>query len=408
MKDDKSEVELIDVLNVVWKRKWLIIIPTALVALLAGLISLLLPPVWEVDAVILPSKFFVQTEQGQFVEVVVTDPKQIAGQVNEESYNNLIAAELKMGPKEFPRVRAENLKETNLVRVVVRDENIDAAKAILNLLFNHLKKDLDRKIEVEIKGIDTEITTKENAIKNLENEIKTQDNEIKKKNNEIRLKDLSVQSREIEKDWIKKENESYKNKLKISEERMQSITEEMKSVKTRIDSLDEQLKKVIAEKKEGAEAVSLLLYSNEVQQNLRYYNTLDEKLNIEKIAQENLRLNITENEEKIRQIDNQISQFNTEKEIIKAEISTLQNEIDKLKNRINTTQSEIKLAQDKKLRIDYTQLVKEPTASLYPVSPRKILNVLVAGLLGLVTFTMLAFFMEYLSRNRPARAAKES
>jgi hypothetical protein len=40
---------------------------------------------------------------------------------------------------------------------------------------------------------------------------------------------------------------------------------------------DKQLQKALAEKKQGNDAVALLLYSNEVQQNLRYYNTLDEK-----------------------------------------------------------------------------------------------------------------------------------
>jgi uncharacterized protein involved in exopolysaccharide biosynthesis len=400
MKPYENEVELFDILNVIWTRKWLIIVPTFIFVLLATVISMLLPPKWEIDAIIQPSKFFIQTEQGQFEEVLVVEPKQIAGQINQESYNNLIAAELNLDVNRFPKLRAENLRETNLVRVVLKDNDISRGKSILKSLFEHLKKELDRKIEVEIKGIDTLIIGKQNSIRDLDNEIKIKQNEIKKKNNEIKLKDLSIQSREIEKDRIRQEIETDQNKLKISEDRIGSIMEEMKSVKGRIDDLDQQLRKVIAEKKEGSEAVSLLLYSNEVQQNLHYYNTLDEKLSVEKVTQENLRLNIKENLGKIRQIDNQINQIITEKEIIRTEIDTIVNDKEKIKNGISSLQSEIKLLGDKKQRIDYAQLVKQPTSSLHPVSPQKKLYVTIAGILGLAFFSMLAFFYEYLEKKK--------
>ncbi len=198
----------------------------------------------------------------------------------------------------------------------------------------------------------------------------------------------------------------------------------MKAVKKRVDELEKQQRKALAEKKQGADAISLLLYSNEVQQNFRYYNTLDEKLSNEKITQENLNLAMRDKEEQLRQIDNQIEQINTQKETIKTEIddittqivvinteiekiknaiNTVINEIEKIKNTINTSETEIKLLEDKKARIDYTQLIKEPTSSIDPVSPRKKLYVSIAGILGLMIFTMLAFFLDYLKKQRAQR-----
>lgn len=442
MDANEDEIELMDYLNVIWKRKWLIILPTFFLALIAGIVSFLIPPKWEIDAIIQPSKFFVQTEQGRFEEVVVVDPKQIAGQINQESYNRLIAAELNLDLRKFPELKSENLRDTKLVRVSVRENDIDKGKAILGSLFSHLKRELDRKIDVEIKGIDTEIFAKENTIKeneigirdienqidlrklrikDKENEIKTKENEIKKRNNDIKLKELDAQSRAIDKERIKKEIEADENKLKISEERVQNIMEEMKAVKGRIDEIDEQLRKALAEKKQGGDAVGLLLYSNEVQQNLRYYNTLDEKLSTEKVTQENLRLNIRDKEEQLRQIDTQIEQINTQKdsivaeidnimtqiaivrteiEKIKNEIESLRNDIAKIQNTIMNLRSEIRLLEDKKARIDYAQLIKEPTSSLYPVSPRKKLNVAIAGILGLFIFTLSAFFLEYVQKQK--------
>lgn len=437
-----EEVSLMDYFNVLWKRKWLIIIPTILTAILAGVISFFIPPKWEVDAIILPSKFFIQTETGQFEEVLVVHPKQVAGQINQESYNRLLAAQHNIDIRRFPKLKAENLRDTKLIRVSLKTEDIDKGRAILASLFDILKAEFDRKIDVELKGLDTQIEAKRSEIrqkelsikdaenqiemkklelKDKDNEIKARENDIKKKNNDIRIKELEIQSKEIEKSRLQKEIEADQNKLKISEERVNSILEEMRAVKSRIDELDEYLRKALAERKQGGDAIGLLLYSNEVQQNLRYYNTLDEKLSGEKIIQENLRLSIKDKQEQLRQIETQINQIKTQQDSISAEVDTImseiarirtgkekigteikaiQNDVDKIKNSIKAIESEIGLLHDRKARIDYAQMIKEPTSSLYPVSPKKKLNVLLGGIISGFIFVMLAFFLESLEKNK--------
>jgi len=257
----------------------------------------------------------------------------------------------------------------------VRSEDAQQGKSILQALFARLKEELDRKVDVEIKSIDTEITTKQNSMKDMDNEIK--------------VKQLDITSQEIEQDKIKGEIESNKNKITISDERSKSILEEMKSVKGRVDEIDRELRRAIAEKKEGGDAVSLLLYSNEVQQSLRYYGTLDEKVTLERVTQENLRLDNKDNAEKLKQIDTKIGQTNTD-------IATI-------KNTIDTTQSEIRLLEDQKQRIDYAQLVKAPTTSLNPVSPRLIVIIAISGIISLAVFTLLAFLWEYIQRRKVIR-----
>ncbi len=440
-----EEINLMDYLNVIWKRKWLIIIPTFLLMVFIGVISFLLPPQWEVDAIIVPSKFLIQDESGRFEEVLIVEPRQIAGQINQKSYDYLIAAELSIAIEKFPELKAENIRDTKLVQVSLKENDVEKGKRILNSLFNHLKNDLNRKIDVELNAIDTQISSIENAIKqnrisirdlenrielkklqikDKENDIKTRENEIKKQVNNIQLRDLDIKSREIEKDRINKEIESLKNKLGISEDRVTSIMEEMKAVKTRIDELDIQQRKALEEKKQGIDAISLLLYSNEVQQNLRYLNTLDEKLSNEKITQENINLSMRDKEEQLRQIDNQIQQIATHKDTIQTEIDniktaieTIKNEIDKIKNEIKTVENDIEKIKNtianlereiswlnsKKARIDYAQLIKEPTSSLNPVSPKKRLNVMIAAVVGAFMFTMLAFFVEYVEKQKAGR-----
>ncbi|MBA7552151.1 hypothetical protein ES705_44705 [subsurface metagenome] len=207
----EDEIELIDYLNVIWKRKWLIIIPTFFLVIAVGVISFLLPKQWEINAIIVPSKFLIQTESGTFNEVVVVDPKQIVSQINEKTYDILIAAELNLDIRTFPKLEAGNIRDTKLVRISIKENDVEKARRILYSLFNHLKRDLDKKINVEFKDIDTQIANNENLIKQKGFNIKNKGSEIK--------------FNQIEKNKARQIMLSSENKLEISEDRVKSIIE---------------------------------------------------------------------------------------------------------------------------------------------------------------------------------------
>jgi len=373
MDNNEKEIEMIYYLNILWKKKWLIIIPTILCVIAAGIISFVLPPEWEVDTIIQPGKFFIQTEDGATREVIFVQPTQIESQINQESYNHIIAAELNLDIRKFPKLRAENIRDTYLVLTSLRTQDVEKAKSILQSLNHHLKNDLDKKVEVEIKATDTKIATNENLIK--QNELTIED-----KLNEIKLN-------EIKKNKTKQKIGAAENKHEISIERENSISEEKKAVKKRIDEIEMQLKETLAEKKEETGALSLLLYSNEVQNNLRYLNTLDKDLNNEKVRQEDLDLDIKTGKEEIKELD-------TQNEM-------LRNETEKIKTRMDSLRAETDFLNEKKALIDYAQVIKEPTPSITPVYPQKMLIVLIAGIFSLLIFTMFSFFLEYIQKHRP-------
>jgi len=331
MDEYEGEIALMDYLSIIWKRKWLIVIPTLFLVIAVGIISFLLPPKWEIDALIQPSKFLVQTEGGRFEEIVFVNPKQMVGQINEATYNNLIATELNLDVREFPKLKAENLRDTNLVRVSTKEKDAEKAKLILHSLFNHLKRQFDEKADIEIKGVDSDI-----------------------------------KSKEIEKLRIGGEIKGNKNKLDIARQRKKDIEREMNDIGKRIEALEkEQQLSLKKENRSESESLAMLLYSNEIQQSLQYYSELNELLSSKKIEEEDINLEIENKKERINQIENEIDNLN-----------------------------------ERKGRIDYTQLIKEPTSSLYPVSPKKKLNVLIASVLGLMAFTMLAFFLESLEKHK--------
>ena len=379
MSEYADEINLMDFFMVLWKRKWLVIIPPVLLALAAGAVSYMMTPVWEVDAVIQPSKFFIQTEQGAFTEVIVVDPKQIVGQINQKSYDFLISDKLGLDIREMPNIRAENLRDTKLIRVWVRDKDIDKGKKIIGALFAILQDEFNKKIDAEIKGIDIEIAKNQN--------------DITQKGLEIKDRQTEEKILGFQKDSTLAEITADQKKVLISEERYKSIIEEMGSVKKRIEALEEQLQKTLGENRQGGEGLGLLLYLSQVQENLRYYNTLDEKLSTEKITQENLRLSIRENAEKTKELD--------------ALRGRARNDAEKINTEIENIKQEINLLEEKKLRIDYARLVKDATSSLRPVAPRKAFNVLITGMLSGFLFVCLAFFLEYFNRQK-ALLKKES
>jgi len=326
---EEKEIELIDYLNVIWKRKWIIIIGTVLCMIVAGAVSFILKPVYEIDTIIQPGKFFVQNQAGDFEEFVVEDPQQIADKVRHKSYDALVAVELNKDAAKLPEIKGENIKDTLLTRIWVRDHDVELSKKILDSLIVLLKRDIDMKIDIEINNVNA-----------------------------------AIKANEIEKERRINQIEILKKKLRIIDQRKKDIIKEMYSVKSKINELEkEQLKVLKKENRTEIESLGMLLYSNEIQQSLRYNDLLNEKLSIEKLKE---------------------GDVNSDLQIEYASINKIDNTIANLKER--------------KGRIDYTKVIKKPTSSIYPVSPKKKLNVLIAFILGLMIFTVLAFLFEYVKK----------
>lgn len=354
-----------DYLLTLWKRKWHVLIPTLLLAVLLGGICLFLPKKWQVDAIIQPSKFLIKTDQGQFAEYILVPPKQIVSQINEEAYTSALASALKINPVTFPKLRAEIIPETSLVKAYVRVRDRQKGKEILQKLFDLIKRDFDRNVDAEIRSTDMLIAKNEG---------------------EIKRKRADIDSLSVEKNKLRQEIASAQNKVQISDERRDSIIGEMKEVKSRIEAIEKQQLSSLTEKSDSAGALGSLLYSNVIQLNLRYYNDLDENLSQLKIARENFLFTVKDKGEEIKKLDTQIEKIGKEIEII---------------------EKDNELLNERKTRMDYVQLLKEPTSSLGPVSPRTFLIVVLGLVFGGFFFGTLAFFMEYL-KSRPARPARSA
>lgn len=311
----ENERELMYYLKVIWKRKWFIIIPTFLCVVVALVISFLLPSTREFYAIIQPSKFLDQTKKEQFKEVLLVDPKFIAGKINGGFYNNLISSELNMDIRKLPKFKAENLTNTNLLWVSIIEKDDEKAKLILNSLLKHLKKEFDEKAKFELNETNSQLNSKKKEDLRIEEEIK-----------------------------------AYKNDLSTIKKRKEYIEKEIDILMKRTEKLEKE--QHLSLKKEKSSEFEYLIT---VVESLR--NVIKDEENI------NLKL---KNKEKIS--------------------TQLKKEIRNLAERLG--------------RIYYAQIIKEPTSSFSPVSPKKLTDVLIAGILGLLIFGMLAFLLEYIEKQK--------
>jgi capsular polysaccharide biosynthesis protein len=97
-------------------------------------------------------------------------------------------------------------------------------------------------------------------------------------------------------------------------------------------------------------------------------------------------------EDLVAQTESLTAQVNSKSQSLNAQVTALESE----KNYIL---EEIKNLEFKKNYVQNIQILQPPKSSLGPVKPKKKLNILLAGVVGLFLTVFLAFFIEYISRH---------
>ncbi|MFX0132357.1 MAG: Wzz/FepE/Etk N-terminal domain-containing protein [Candidatus Hodarchaeota archaeon] len=331
MNEYETKIELKGYLNVVWKRKWFMLLATLLFISSVFIVSSLLPTQWEVDAIFDPSKSVSITEDGKWIKQYFVEPETIANLISQAAYNNEIANKLNLDIKEFPRLTAEVLINTSLVRISTKEKNIEKAKLILNSLCDRLKTSLDSYANNKIKEIDSQI-----------------------------------KSKEMEKSILEAEINAFKNKLDIIKQKKQEIEKEMTKIRKRTEELERERNLTLNKKNRNeSDNLAILLYSSEIQQNSINQNMLSEWLGNKIIEEDNINIELHYKER---------TKFMMESEL---------NDLNEIKKGIY-----------------YTKIAKVPTSSNSPTSPKKLFNVLIAAALGVLVSTILAFFLEYLEKQK--------
>lgn len=220
----KDEIDLLDLVSILWKRKTLILGGTFLATVAAAIISLLLPKVYEVSTIIEPGKIEM-LKAGD--EVYIIPPETLKESILGGAYDFKIKADLNLPVDVSPKFKVVIPKGTSLVKISVETSDTRLSTDILNMLNKIIEREINSRMDVEKREID--------------------------------------------------------NQIKAALLKNQKIVEMVVLTKNHIDATASKIKalesskaKALSTSSEGA--MNVLLYSNEIQDQQVYLNNLQEKL----------------------------------------------------------------------------------------------------------------------------------
>jgi len=301
---DLDEINLFQYFQVIWRRKFFIIALCIIAVIATAIISYKMPPVPPVPPVYRVTATLSPGLLSRSPDVYVDSVETIQALIEGGSFNTKIMESLKLGPlysnMQFKTTLAKN---TNILSIFYDTENPAHGKMIMVELLKQLMEYYRNRTEPGKEVIDNSI------------------NMLKEKMELLKVREKNLMTR-----------------LKVGEENTNVIMKER----------NEMLKK-----SEKADAVALLLYSNTVQQNISYIDSLNAGLD-----------------------ENRLNQETTKEEILNLKLD--------------------------KMKIEGLKIIQEPYSSTTIPVPVKLMNkkknIAIAGVTSLFLGIFLAFFIEFIKK----------
>jgi len=322
-------IELIKIIDVLCKRKALIIFGTLAFMFLAGLIGYLLPSIYRIQTIVEVGTIEQKRNDGITSLIPIEGPETLIEKIKGKVYDMRIREHLHIEGN-LPEIRTTNPTNTLLVEVVIDSSEKEKSLEILKTINNFIVADHLKLIEVDKLTINNRITQNEN--------------------------DISLD---------KKKMESIKTQLLLNKKNKEQIKKQIESVASRISDLERE-KANVNRKANSDNTLSLLLFSNEIHESRRYYDRLQDKLNID------LEREAEDFNNRMIAQDQHLKGLMLKKEILNARLEAFRE----------------------------TRIVKEPTFSDEPVRPKRLLYMIFGGATGFIFLIILSFFLEYLQRFR--------
>jgi succinoglycan biosynthesis transport protein ExoP len=345
---EEYEIDLRDYLRVIWERKWLIIGVFVVAVVLAALVSFRLPDEYEARAL------------------------------------------LKLRPLPMVNVNIKLPSLQSVAAIVQSDELLLQAAEELQARYPEFHKETPTQVHQWLKG-----NLKASVIKDTDLlEVRLSGDLEPEKLREALSVIISLAESKLRSDL----------QANIDLELARLSTTE-KAVQEQLDAVNAQLQSEIARRKEILEAqrAELLARMDEIRKNPQF-----------------LRLAAGEQNATLRGI-----MLKREFEVLNARAQSLESELQKLDSRgrelfpefhsrltnLENERTDLKLLADKVQQVfaktpETIDVVSAPFAPEQPVWPRRTLNVLIAGVLGLFGGTLLAFFVNYLRQPQPETSGR--
>jgi capsular polysaccharide biosynthesis protein len=280
----EDEIELIDILRVIWKWKYFILIGTTICGVLAAIISLNMKKIYSIDMILRPG-ILSFGEEGK--NVYIDSPQNIKALIESGMFDNDIFNYLKNNnsdniPEEL-RIKVTIPKQSDTIKVQYETSDINQGIEVQNHLSNLLLENYRKIVDYFMSEYD------------------------------VKLYSLKSETESIKKTIL-----SYKRNVKNIRKRIDELTSEIDFIKKNTANLIAERNKLLSKNSKGNNILSALLYSNTIQQNLQLSNNYQDEINQHKLKRE-------EELQKVEKFENIVAQKSKEIENIQFKKENIQN-----------------------------------------------------------------------------------
>jgi len=424
----EEEINLRELIDVLLKGKWIIVGICIVAVLAAGLISFfVLPEKYEASATIMVNNMSKEAEAvddgslGQLLGSLTEYPSMTLETYRDQIKNPALLQgvidELKLDPEQYTvhgfregKVKAEAVEKTNLIRIKVTDQDPATAAAIANSLADNFVEFVNNNSKERLG----------NSVQFLEEQIGEQEKEMAAAVDEYKeflAKPAGVE--ELQKEFNAKLTllTDFKNQLVQNEVKINKNNEGLKQVQAAIAEIPQKLvtEKSLAEDpylfqvagevsdKQIDQLSGISMKSEEI--NPVYIDlvkrkvTLQEELAYLKGEQVTLRQNVSSIGAELEQLQSELAEKKVLDQRLSSKVDMLRDNYEALVSKYQET----KMSASAQIGEASIMLLSEATKPDIPVAPRKMLNVAVAGVLGLMLSVFFVFFREFWRNSEPEK-----
>jgi len=368
----EDEIDLREIFFVLWKRKWIIFVLTFVIVVSAVVYTFTSPEIYEVYVVMEPGVIDV-TPNGEYI--YLDSVTNIKAKLDSNAYTQRLISSLNLDPfQDRIKLKIDLPNKSNIIKVSVEAESdkIEHGINVLEQLVIELQADYELGVLRKKQEYQEKISKRNNMIKSLLLERKDLGKKISIKENFIKEKYAQI--------------DIQKSSLDIMDQRIADMVQELKDVKKNTDNIITQRENFLKDPAKNPDSgLADLLYSTTIQQNVAFFNTLQNQISDLKIEKEQSKAGLKTLEKEIDDLKLDIERMKIEKdEGIATEIDGIKIEIDELKNRISHVQN--------------IKMISEPSATTFPIKPNKKLNIILSLFIGLILSVFIAFIFEYVSK----------
>jgi len=376
---EDEEIELMDYLVVLWKRKWLVMVGTFICLVTAGIVAFNMTKIYEVSTSINVGRI-----EGRFVE----EGSIISERVKSISLRKEIAQKLSLplegiSGEDFFKVSTKGNKDTLTVEIKRGTAKPDQAIKILEIVDENLLQGHQSKIEKARKTLLDKIVINESKIAVTETQVEALEKELSDK--------IAI-------------NE---NRIGIKNAKQKALEKQLVDIEKEIRSLEQIRDNIIKRRLEEVDVVGMVTYFNDLQARLNSaYSTRSQIIDQIPSEIQSYRADIATLQARLTNLDGlplKIKSYNEGIATLQARFTNL----DRLPLQIESYKEDIATLQGQLNEMRDTEVINPPHSSYYPVKPQKKRILAIAAVLGFIVCVFLAFFLEYTERYRERKIKTE-